>query len=58
MNQLFMPYEAEAVVKTLDLLDSLFKNVPAYVLECDMSEEAVKTSFEALTGEKYEAHSS
>jgi len=53
MNQLYMPYEAEAVLKTLELLDVLLKAVPVYVLECDISEEAVKTSFEALTGEKY-----
>ncbi len=52
MNQVYLPYEAEAVVKTLDLLDALFKAVPVYVLECDISREAVKTSFEALTGAK------
>lgn len=53
MNQVFMPYEAETVVKTLDLLDAIFKNIPAYILECDISENAVKASFEALTGESY-----
>lgn len=54
MNQVYMPYESETVIKTLDLLDALFRAVPVFVLECDISEEAVKTSFEALTGEKYE----
>lgn len=53
MNQIFLPYEADAVVKTLELLDSLLTSVPVYVLECNISEDAVKTSFEALTGEKY-----
>lgn len=53
MNQIYMPYDTEAVVKTLELLDALLKCFPVYVLECDISEEAVKTSFEALTGEKY-----
>ena len=54
MNQLYLPENPEATLKTLDLLDELVRNVPLYVLECDMSEEAVKTSFEMLTGEKYE----
>ncbi len=54
MNQLYLPEKPEATLKTLDLLDELVKTVPLYVLECDISEEAVKTSFEMLTGEKYE----
>ena len=53
MAQMYLPENPEATIKTLDLLDSLVKLVPLYVLECDMSEEAVKTSFEALTGEGY-----
>lgn len=53
MHQVYLPQEAEAVMKTLDLLDSLFQTVPLYLLECDMSEEAVKTSYEALSGEEY-----
>lgn len=48
-NQIYRPNNKEALVKTLDLLDKLLK-LPVYVLECDMSEQAVKTSFEALTG--------
>ena len=53
MNQIYMPYEAEAVMKTLELLDALLKNVSVYILECDISEEAAGTSFEAMTGETY-----
>ena len=53
MAQLYLPEDAEATIKTLDLLDSLVKQVPLYVLECNISEEAVKTSFEELTGEEY-----
>ena len=35
-------------------LDGLLSAVPAYRLSCDMSPDAVKTSFEALTGKKFE----
>ncbi len=54
LHQIYLPREAETVGKTLDFLDTLLKCVPVYILECDMSEEAVKTSFEAMTGERYE----
>jgi hypothetical protein len=37
-------------------LDGLLTSVPLYILSCDMSSEAVKTSFEALTGESFEKH--
>ena len=37
-------------------LDGLLSSVPLYILSCDMSSEAVKTSFEALTGESFEKH--
>lgn len=39
--------------KTLELLDVLIKKVPVYILNCDISEHAVRTSYEAMTGEKY-----
>lgn len=51
--QLYMPKEPETMGKTLELLDRLLQTVPLYLLECDMTEEAVKTSFEAMTGAKY-----
>ena len=52
--QIFMPYEPAQALKTLELLDNLLASVPLYVLYCDISKQAFKTSFEALTGEKYE----
>ena len=36
----------------LGFLDGLLKSVPIYKLYCDISREAVRTSFEELTGEK------
>lgn len=51
--QILMPEDEENVARTLELTDKLVMNVPAYLLKCDISEEAVKTSFEALTGCSY-----
>ena len=53
-TQVLLPDNEEAVVATLDLLDKLVLNVPAYLLGCTISEEAVKTSFESMTGCTYE----
>ncbi|MBR3738744.1 MAG: hypothetical protein IKN26_08410 [Eubacterium sp.] len=52
--QVYMPFEPLQAMKTLEHLDELLKDVPMYVLYCDISKEAFKTSFEELTGEKYE----
>ena len=53
MNQIYRPSDMSALLNTLELMDKLLKNVSVYVLGCDISEEAVKTSFEALTGLDY-----
>lgn len=52
--QILLPEEENAVVATLELADTLIKKTPAYLLRCDISETAVKTSFEAMTGKVYE----
>ncbi len=51
-SQLLIPTEEEAAEKALELCDSFVLSVPAYVLQCDISKTAVKTSFEAMTGKK------
>ena len=53
MHQVYISPEEESAVRTLELLDKLFRAVPLYILECDISEEAVRTSFEAMTGYEY-----
>ncbi len=53
LRQTFFPPRRENTDRMADLLDKFIRSVPAYRLECDMSEEAVKTSFEALTGTEY-----
>lgn len=54
-QQILLPTEEENAVATLELVDKLIALTPAYLLECDISEEAVKTSFEALTGKQYKS---
>ena len=53
MRQVYFPPDAGAAVLTLDLLDAMFARVPVYGLPCDMSEDAVRASFEGLTGLDY-----
>ncbi|MCD7785835.1 MAG: hypothetical protein LUH18_09755 [Oscillospiraceae bacterium] len=53
LRQMFHPYEPEATGLMLGLFNEIITRLPLYLLNCDISEEAVKTSFEALTGEKY-----
>lgn len=52
-KQVYLPADTLAAGLTLELIDTLIKKVPLYVLTCDMSEDAVKCSFEALTGLSY-----
>ena len=53
-QQVLFPTDEDNAAKSLELFDRLVRNVPAYLLKCDISETAVKTSFEALTGLEYE----
>ena len=58
LHQVYLPGNNGTLVTTLELLDRMCRRVPVFVLECDMSEEAVRTAFTGLTGERYprEAH--
>ena len=53
-KQVLLPQDEESVVATLDLLDKMIAVTPAYLLKCDISETAVKTSYEALTNLPYQ----
>ena len=53
MHQVYLSDTADAAGATLDLLDALLTRTPLFELFCDMSEDAVRTSFEGLTGEHY-----
>lgn len=53
MRQVYLSKTSETVAQTLGLVDTLMQKVPLYLLKCDMSEEAVRCSFEKMTGEIY-----
>lgn len=53
MKQIYIPQDETSAAQTLALIDLLIKKVPLYLLECDMSEDAVRCSFEELTGLSY-----
>ncbi len=53
MKQIYIPKDVVAAGSTLELIDLLITNIPLYVLECDISEDAVRCSFEAMTGCAY-----
>ncbi len=52
-RQTFLSPDAEITLATMELLDKVLTQVPVYLLSCNISEEAVKCSFEAMTGESY-----
>lgn len=51
--QILMPQQEAQAIATLELSDHLIQKTPAFLLKCDISEDAVKTSFEMLTGQSY-----
>lgn len=42
------------MIETFDIIEQVYKNIDVYELHCTMNESAFITSFEELTGEKYE----
>lgn len=52
-HQVYIPDDSLTAGLTLELLDKLIKSVPLYLLQCDMSEDAVRCSFETLTNLPY-----
>ena len=52
-TQILFPEDETNVTRTLELTDKLVTEIPCYLLKCDVSEEAVQKSFEALTGKVY-----
>lgn len=54
MRQIYVPKDPEGALATMALIDDLISAVPIYLLACNMTEEAAKTSFEAMTGCNFE----
>lgn len=53
VNQVQMPKDSTAMLDALSLIDELYRRVPVFILENDMSEQGVKVCYEALTGKEY-----
>lgn len=53
ISQLYFTPNDDSMLKVIDLFGKMAELVPFYELECDVSKEAVKCSFEALTGKKW-----
>lgn len=53
MRQTFVPADDPAATRALEVIDAVLVNVPLWRLTCDISEDAVRTSFEAMTGLDY-----
>ena len=51
--QILFPQDEKNAALTLELTDKLVSEIPCYLLKCDISEEAVQKSFEALTEKNY-----
>ncbi|MCR5703911.1 MAG: hypothetical protein K6G85_04745 [Eubacterium sp.] len=49
MNQIYRPRKVEALVKTMQFVDQLIEKIPMYILECNISEEAAKLSYETMS---------
>lgn len=53
-HQMIMPEEENCVYKVLEFLDNLIQLKKIWVLNCNISQEAVKVSYEAMSGKLYE----
>ena len=50
MDQTVRPYDKELMSNTLEILNGVLTDIPIYEMSCDMSEEAVKTSYNGMKG--------
>lgn len=49
-SQVYFPDAPVAVAKTLNFCDKITEEIPAYLLKCDISKEAFRLAYSALTG--------
>lgn len=54
LKEIYIPQKSGMLDIALGHIEKILAHVPVYELTCDISEEAVKCSFEAMTGLKYE----
>ncbi len=49
LKQVYIPKNKNALSQTLSLVGNIIENIPIYLLECDISDNAFETSFNVLT---------
>ena len=54
LNQIYMPLDPMARIKTLQLINRIADSVTFWKISCNMDEDAAKTSYEAIFGGAYE----
>lgn len=54
MHQIYLPKDAVSAQRQLELVDRFLQSSPFWSLSCDISFDAVKSSFEAMTEKKFE----
>ena len=51
LSQIYLPKTGVEALAMLEIADQLVSHLPAYLLDCDISRNAVEHSYKALTGE-------
>ena len=49
MNQIYRPRQPEGMLKTMEYVDFIIKNVPMYTMGCTISHEAAKVAYEGMS---------
>lgn len=49
IKQVYMPKNPESLAKTLSLIGRFLENVPVYLLQCDISDEAFQIAYNEMT---------
>ena len=50
MAQVYIPRDADSVAETMELVNRIVRSVPLFLMKCSVSIDAVRCSFEAMTG--------
>ncbi len=50
MDQTVRPHDKQLMSNTLEILNGVLTDIPIYEMSCDMSEDAVKTAYNAMKG--------
>lgn len=58
IEQFYFGKGDNVILNVIDIFHKIAKRVPFYLLECNISEEAAKCSFEALTGKEWRKNES